>query len=104
MHSAPRCPDSHVAAGDQWLAQWLPRILDGSDYRTGRLVVIITWDEGSSTDNHIPTLILSPTTRHLVATRAYDHCSTLRTSEDLLGLPPLGCAKAAQPMTTEFHL
>ncbi|MFC3732973.1 hypothetical protein [Actinoplanes nipponensis] len=49
-------------------------------------------------------MVLSPTTGHVVDTRAYDHCSTLRTSEDLLGLTPLGCAATAVPMTAGLHL
>ena len=104
MHGAPSCPILQVAHGDQWLARWIPRVLAGADYRAGRLVVMITFDEGSDTDNHIPTVVLSPTTGHVVDTRAYDHCSTLRTSEDLLGLPPLGCAATAVPMTAGLHL
>ncbi|WP_436536848.1 alkaline phosphatase family protein [Actinoplanes sp. HUAS TT8] len=104
MHGGPGCPANVVAGGDGWLARWVPRILAGADYRAGRLVVIITWDGGSLTDNHIPTVVLSPTTRHVVATRPYDHCATLRTTEDLLGLPALGCARTATPMTADFHL
>jgi hypothetical protein len=104
MHGAPACPGRHVPGGDQWLAEWIPRVMAGADYRAGRLVVIITWDEGSSRDNHIPTVVISPRTHHVVATRRYDHCSTLRTTEDLLGLPPLGCARSAPSMTTGFHL
>jgi phospholipase C len=104
MHGTPSCPDRQVADGDQWLARWIPRVLAGADYRAGHLVVIITFDEGSVTDNHIPTVVLSPTTSHVVDDRAYDHCSTLRTSEDLLGLPPLGCAATAASMTAGFHL
>ena len=104
MHGAPSCPDRQVELGDAWLARWIPRVLDGADYRAGRLVVIITFDEGSRQNNHIPTVVLSPSTRHVVATRPYDHCSTLRTTEDLLHLPALGCARSAMPMTADFHL
>jgi hypothetical protein len=104
MHGAPGCLDRHVALGDAWLARWIPRILAGADYRAGRLVVIITFDEGSEDDNHIPTVVLSPTTRHVESARPYDHCSTLRTTEDLLGLPALGCARSAVPMVADFHL
>ena len=48
------CPDDRVAAGDRWLRIWLPLVLAGPDYRCGRLVVVITWDEGTSRDDHIP--------------------------------------------------
>jgi hypothetical protein len=104
MHGAPGCPTGRIVTGDRWLATWIPRILAGADYRAGRLVVIITWDEGTVRDNHIPTLVISPATRKVVAHRAYDHCSTLRTTEDLLGLAPIGCARAASSMTADFRL
>jgi phosphatidylinositol-3-phosphatase len=104
MHGAPRCSTGPIEAGDRWLAGWLPRILAGPDYRAGHLVVIVTWDEGSDSSNHIPTMVLSPTTRHLAAAGHYDHCSTLRTTEDLLRLPALGCARTAASFVTAFHL
>jgi hypothetical protein len=104
MHGAPACPNGHIAAGDRWLKAWMPRILAGADYQAGRLVVIITWDEGSITSNHIPTLVLSPTTRGIVTRQPHDHCSTLRTMQDILRLAPLGCARSARTMTTDFTL
>lgn len=104
MHGAAGCPPGRVRTGDRWLSEWMPRILAGKDYRAGRLVVIITWDEGSVRDNHIPTVVISPSTRGVVATEAYDHCSTLRTSEDVLGLAPLACARTATSMVPAFSL
>jgi phosphatidylinositol-3-phosphatase len=104
MHGTPACPTGLARAGDRWLATWLPRITAGADYRAGRLVVIVTWDEGSATDNHIPTVLLSPTTRHVAAPGPYNHCSTLRTTEDLLHLPALGCAATATSFAPAFRL
>jgi hypothetical protein len=104
MHGAPACRSGGVTPGDSWLHHWLPRILGGADYRAGHLVVIITWDEGSATDNHIPTLVISPHTSGMVSPAPYNHCSTLRTVEDLLHLPALGCARTAASMVSTFHL
>jgi phosphatidylinositol-3-phosphatase len=104
MHGAPPCPADRIATGDRWLRSWLPSILAGADYRAGRLAVIITWDEGTGTDNHIPTLVISPTTGHVAVDQAFTHCSTLRTTEELLGLPLLGCATDAPSMVPGFHL
>jgi hypothetical protein len=104
MHGARPCPTGRVAAGDRWLKTWIPRVLAGADYQAGRLVVIITWDEGSATSNHIPTLVLSPTTRGVVAHQPRDHCSTLGTMQEILHLPPLGCARSARTMTADFAL
>ena len=104
MHGAAGCPDGRVATGDRWLRAWLPQVLAGPDYRSGRLVVIITWDEGTSDDNHIPTLVISPTTRHVNADQPFTHCSTLRLMADLLRVPPLGCAASAPGMAAAFRL
>ena len=104
MHGAAGCSGDSVRNGDDWMAGWLPQILAGPDYTAGRLVIIITWDEGNSTDNHIPTLVISPSTSHVAATRAYTQCSTLRTVEELLALPLLGCAADAPSLRPAFNL
>lgn len=105
MHGAPACTNGGgTAPGDAWLRAWLPVILAGPDYRAGHLVVIVTWDEGDSSSNHIPALVISPTTHGVRSGDAFTHCSTLRTAEDILGLPPLGCAAGATSMVGAFHL
>jgi hypothetical protein len=104
MHGAPGCPKGLVAAGDQWLSSWLPRILAGPDYRAGRLTVIITWDEGTSTSNHIPTLAIAAGVHHVTAVRPLTHCSTLRFTEEQLHLPLLGCAASATSLGPAFGL
>jgi hypothetical protein len=104
MHGARGCPNDKVATGDAWLARWMPSIISGPDFRSGRLAVIITWDEGSQTDNHIPTLVLSTHTHQVSAKQPWNHCSTLRTTEEILGLPLLGCARNALSMRSAFNL
>ncbi|MFI1994943.1 alkaline phosphatase family protein [Actinoplanes sp. NPDC020271] len=104
MHGAAACTSGGVTAGDTWLRHWLPRILNGADYRAGRLVIIVTWDEGSATDNHIPTLVISPHTHQVTSNHPHDHCSTLLTIEELLRLAPLGCARTTASMVSDFHL
>jgi phosphatidylinositol-3-phosphatase len=104
MHGARPCPLNRVANGDRWLRSWLPSVFAGPDYRAGRLAVVITWDEGTTTDNHIPTLVISPRTRHIASSQAFTHCSTLRTTEELLRLPLLGCAARAPSMVSAFRL
>jgi hypothetical protein len=97
------CPTS-IALGDRWLKSWLPQVVAGPDYRAGRLVVIVTFDEGSSSSNRIPTVVLSPRTKGLRAATPFTHCSTLRTTEELLGLPLLRCARTAPSMRSAFRL
>ena len=104
MQGAPGCRQNPVGAGDDWLRRWLPMIMGGPDYRAGRLVIIVTWDQGSGSDTHVPTLVISPTTSRLVSALPFTHCSTLRTTEELLHLPFLGCAARASSYVTAFHL
>jgi phospholipase C len=96
--------DGSVSAGDNWLATWIPQILAGPDYQAGRLAVFITWDEGNLTTNHIPLVVVSPTTSHVSSTTAYNHASLLRAFEEMLGLPLLGDAATAATLRGEFGL
>lgn len=104
------CDDMHdcsSSAGDAWLARWLPVILDGPQYRSGGTVVFITWDESSGTSgtNQVALYVVGPTvtpgTR--VGTPA-NHFSLLGTTEQLLGLPPLGSAATAGSLSGPFRL
>jgi hypothetical protein len=104
MHGAPACPGAGVREGDDWLRSWLAQVLAGPDYRSRRLVVIITWDEGSGADDHLPTLVISPTTHRVTAAGPYTHCSTLRSVSEVLRVPPLRCAATAPSMVSTFHL
>jgi phosphatidylinositol-3-phosphatase len=103
MHGAADCAES-VAIGDRWLKLWVPKILASPDYQSGRLVVMITWDEGTPDNNHIPTVVISPASQGITAPTAWTHCSSLRTWEELLGLPLLGCAQKAPSMRAAFRL
>jgi len=104
MHGAPSCPSHRVSDGDTWLSHWIPAVMRGPDYQAGHLAIIITWDEGSATSNHIPTVVVSPSTRAITSPIAFSHCSTLRTAEDILHLATLGCAKTATSMLGAFRL
>ena len=95
MHGANVCSGDLVADGDRWLASWLPQIMAGPDYRAGRLVVVITWDEGSSSSDHIPTVVVSPTAQGVEVTDPVTHCGLLAMEQHVLDLPPLGCAAGA---------
>ena len=114
------CHDTHdcsVSVGDQWLAGEVPEILDSRAYRTGHTVLFITWDEGEggSSDDcaanesdvgcHVATVIVSPSTpAGKRSGELFNHYSLLRTTEDLLGLPPLGQAAGATSMAKAFGL
>jgi phospholipase C len=93
------CNDTHdcpVAAGDAWLHGWFAKILASPSYVAGDTVVFIVWDEDDgASGNHIPFLVVSPSTEPGSQSNAYfDHYSLLKTTEQILGLGLLGQAGA----------
>jgi hypothetical protein len=95
------CHDGHdcsTQVADAWLSGVVPKILATSAWRDGGLLVI-TWDEGEDSSNSVLTLVIHPGTIIHKSAHAYDHYSLLATIEDRLGLPRLGQAKQATPMS-----
>jgi hypothetical protein len=107
----------NVAAGDAWLRETLPIIMDSNTWNdpAERSAIFLTFDEDynnislgiGNEGNHIVTVVIpSPGAvaagmrgEAFVADDRYDHYSLLRTIEDSLGLPPLtNNDRYAQPM------
>src|SRR5205085_2059628 len=99
--------DCSVATGDAWLKQIIPKILAGPNYTAGDTALILTYDEGSG-DNHIVTLVASPSTpAGTSSATAFTHYSLLRTTEEMLGIGSfLGHAgdPGTASMRAAFHL
>lgn len=109
--------DGTVRQGDDWLAANVPAILGSADYQAGHVVLFITYDEGeggksndcaaNTTDIgcHVATLVVSPSTvAGTTSGTLFDHYSLLATTEQLLGVSPLGEAATATSMLADFNL
>jgi hypothetical protein len=96
------CHDTHdcsVRTGDGFLSELLPPLIRALGPRG---VLILTYDEGSGGAHgggHVFTLATGPGARPGRYSQPFDHYSLLRTIEDRLGLPHLGAAARAAPMT-----
>ncbi len=110
MHSV--CPPlrNRIRQGDDWLRTWMPRILNSPAYKNGG-VVFITWDEAwfsplSCPRSNCPIgmIVLSPLAKGggYSNTIAYNHSSTLKTLQEILGVKPLLRA-AGDPNTTDLR-
>jgi hypothetical protein len=98
------CDDMHdcsVAAGDQWLATWVPQILATASYRTGTTAVFIVWDEPTPLANVVVAPSVHPGT---VSGTSLNHYSLLRATEEMLDLPLLGGAATAPDLRTTFGI
>src|SRR6266571_1871361 len=93
MHSNS-CSGSNdpIHQGDTWLSTNLPTLLNSAAYKNGG-AVFLTWDEdsGSTTNNPIGMIVLSPLAKGngYTNTTLYSHSSFVKTVETIFGLSPL---------------
>jgi acid phosphatase len=96
------CHDGHDCSSrqaDDFLAGLVPKILASAAWRDGG-VLFVTWDEDDgSSGNRVPAIVVAPDLARHETSRPHDHYSLLATVEDLLGVPRLGEARQADPMT-----
>lgn len=96
------CHDGHDCTLDvagAWLDDTVSRIVSSDAWRS-KGVLFIVWDEGDGGDtNLVPLIVLTRDATAMSVATPYDHYSLLATIEDLFGLPRLGAAATAQPLT-----
>jgi hypothetical protein len=96
------CPS---AATDDWLRSWLPTIEKGPDFRSGRLAVVITWDEDEDdTDNRVAMVVLHPALKARKVTTRLDHYVLSATISGLADARPLRDAEQAPDLIAAFGL
>jgi phosphatidylinositol-3-phosphatase len=109
--------DGTIAQGNAWLQANLSTILSSSEYQSGTVALVVTWDEGeggaanecatNTTDIgcHVATIVVSPSTAPgTQSSTLFNHYSLLGSTEQLLGVGPLGEALTANSMLTAFNL
>jgi phospholipase C len=96
------CHDGHdcpPGIADSFLGGLVSTIRASAAWRHGGLL-IVTWDEDDGGHgNQVLTLAVAPGLTHREVAQAYDHYSLLAAVEDRLGVPRLGAAAAADPLT-----
>ena len=95
--------DGSISDGDRFLQSYVPALMATPQYRSGNTVIFVTWDENEgASGNRVPCIVISPFTHGVTSSTRYTHYSLLRTTEALLGLPPLGNARSANSMIGKF--
>ncbi len=96
MHDG-REPDT-IIRGDQWLKKNLDAYMRWTEKNNSLL--ILTFDEDDDTENNrIVTIFVGPMVKQGVYAQRIDHYSVLRTLLDMYGLPAIGRAVEARPVT-----
>jgi hypothetical protein len=84
---------AQIQAGDAWLAANVPAMLKGG------AEVIVTWDEGTRSNEHIATIAIGGTAKvHATDAGAYTHFGLLAGLENVYGRPLLNAAQTATPV------
>jgi len=96
------CHDGHDCALDMaaaWLDGLVSKIVSAVAWRSGGMLFIV-WDEGDGGDtNLVPLIVLTTRASPMRVETEFDHYSLLATIEDVFGLPRLGAAATARPLT-----
>jgi phospholipase C len=83
--------DGSVQQGDAWLATQVPKILADDSFKNGGALFLL-WDEGSSSTDDPPFIVVSPNgKRGFVSNVDYDTSSFLKTVEAMLAVQSLPC-------------
>jgi acid phosphatase len=101
------CNDAHncsLATADAFLKVWLPRLMSGSDYTSGKLTIVVTFDEGVGASQTIGTAVINPTVHRETVTAALTHAGLSRWLYQLSGSKPQNRAAAAQNFGAAFGL
>jgi len=84
---------AQIKAGDDWLAANVPAMLAAG------AEVILTWDEGTSSNEHVATIVVGGSTAAgATDSHAYTHPGLLAGLEDAWGVPRLNAASSANPV------
>ncbi len=93
------CHDGHdcpLSVADSWLRDWFRVVQKGPDRQSGRLAVVVTFDEAERRgDDVVLCVVATLSSRGGTAVSGLDHLSWTRWADELTGAPPLRHASGA---------
>jgi phosphatidylinositol-3-phosphatase len=86
--------DGTPAQADAWLRSWIPVLMSGPDWRSGRLAIVVVFDEGETTEQ-VPFVFMAPGLSGVRISRGANHFALTRLIDKVIGAPPLRQAARA---------
>jgi acid phosphatase len=96
--------DGTLGQADAWLQARLPTVIASSDFTSGRLAVVVVFDEGAGTSQTVMSVVLDANLHGKVVTTALTHYSLSRFYSQTIGVTPLLKAATAPDMRAAFGL
>lgn len=102
------CNDAHncsLGHADAWLKRKVGMLLDGTDFSSGHLAVVVTADEDDGDHgNRVLTVVAHPHIHHVVVRHKLTHYSLSRSYAEAAGIKPLRKAADARSLLGAFGL
>jgi len=102
------CHDAHdctLESADRWLRHEVTQVMSGPDWKSGRLVLVITADEDEhNQDNRVLTVVAHPSLHRRVVDRSLTHYSVSKAYSQILGAAPLAAAATAPSLLNAFGI
>jgi hypothetical protein len=102
------CNDAHdcsLARSDRWMKRKVGMVLDGPDFSSGHLAVVVTADEDDGDHgNRVLTVVANPSLHHDVVRRGLTHYSLSRAFAEAAGVRPVGHAAHSRSLLQSFGL
>src|SRR5664279_1119861 len=101
------CNDAHdcsLGTADAFLKAWVPRIMKGPDYTSGKLTIVVTFDEGVGSNQTVETVVINPALHAKVVTAPLTHAGLSRWLYRVSGSTPQNGAATAADFGAAFGL
>jgi acid phosphatase len=82
------------AQADGWLRTWMPVLMSGPDWRSGRLAIAVDFDEGETTEQ-VAFVLMAPGLSGVTISAPADQYALTRLIDAVIGAPPLRSASTA---------
>jgi acid phosphatase len=86
--------DGTLAQADAWLRGWVPVLTSGPDWRSGRLAIVVVFDEGETTEQ-VPFVLMAPGLSGVKISESANQYALTRLIDAVIGVPPLRQAGSA---------
>ncbi|HLI41149.1 MAG TPA: alkaline phosphatase family protein [Streptosporangiaceae bacterium] len=90
--------DGTPAQADAWLRAWMPVLMSGPDWRSGRLAIAVVFDEGVTTEQ-VPFVLMAPGLSGVRISEQANQYALTRLIDQVIGAPPLRQAGSATSLT-----